>query len=1075
MAEFKKKWRNATDKIIWTQGSFVNFPHNVNDPNSSHYLKSETYSMAEADVLFEPIISGIGTTEDYYRGDRTWADFTTKVRSSINADYPLTYVSGTGVFGLGYNTSNLKLTSNELDTIQDITTTSEPTFDQLNLNNAATGANDAVRADRSVWIDTTSPLTGGDNKDLTGDVKWSLDITSSDLLGITNQVIVLSGVSTILGSSDVTLSLPQDIHTGASPTFVTAKLSALADGYLPYHVNDATGLTNSPIYTTGTNLGIGTSLLTEKVNLVGNFKHSGDYSFFNNFTSGWAGTGWRLDYGVTNTNTATLEIDDLWVRGTMSVYELLINQIRATNGSLFVTSSARVEEVVSAGEPEVIRFEDITGHGVTPFAVDDIIMCQRVSLDSQTVVKRIVREVVTLSGLQASVQATAGGPSDTGDIEEGDDYVRIGNLGTYPERQGTIYLTADDSNAPYIDVLDDVASWADWQDIEKNKARIGNLVGVSTSPFGQLSGYGIYSGNIYLTGNANVWGTISVGDAYGFDPVFYAGRMQKNSFMTSEGESSGTAGFPMWTWESGSGYVTNTTDDTGPGGEEVTITRVRKSVNSGSVLTIVQADDARCWIGEDNFENLTWNISFWAKAEDATLTGNHTCTLEFPDGTTLDTVVINMTEEWQRFSFEFECGANVGAVDYIRVFFPLIYSATHHYRFWGFQVEPGATASIYQRTDGYESQNTGYGMWASKGGFGGTMQNPRVAVQDEGVIIRKDDSGATTWAASDTISMGYSGATWGIIGKDGADTVFELGSTNKIAGWTFTDIKLEAPTVGTATFSLNADSSGSSIGALLYINPPPNGGDDYVSFGSIYDGTGSIESAKFGIAYKNASNVYFELTNTVKTIAGWSFDTEKFYTVDSTNKFALNKSGTPYISSSQTGFEIWDIATPKMFIGTKSGLGTLSAGLDWGMTTADVLTIMGTVTGSKFTTGTVFSGTTDTFVAMKDDTGDDPVFTCSFYGSSTNSKYLVSAPKTASNSLLYAYAKYGANASNVEIKFDDTTNVRMGVYVEGFITGRYRGDFSGTPSADLREGDIYYDTSGAAVKIYTSAGWKTIG
>jgi len=47
------------------------------------------------------------------------------------------------------------------------------------------------------------------------------------------------------------LSLPQDIHTGASPTFVTVKLSALTDGYVPYHVADATGLANSPMFTDG--------------------------------------------------------------------------------------------------------------------------------------------------------------------------------------------------------------------------------------------------------------------------------------------------------------------------------------------------------------------------------------------------------------------------------------------------------------------------------------------------------------------------------------------------------------------------------------------------------------------------------------------------------------------------------------------------------------------------------------------------------------------------------------------------------------------------------------------------------
>jgi hypothetical protein len=40
--------------------------------------------------------------------------------------------------------------------------------------------------------------------------------------------------------------LPQDLATDDSPTFVTTKLTGLSDGYIPYHVNDATGLANGP-------------------------------------------------------------------------------------------------------------------------------------------------------------------------------------------------------------------------------------------------------------------------------------------------------------------------------------------------------------------------------------------------------------------------------------------------------------------------------------------------------------------------------------------------------------------------------------------------------------------------------------------------------------------------------------------------------------------------------------------------------------------------------------------------------------------------------------------------------------
>lgn len=49
----------------------------------------------------------------------------------------------------------------------------------------------------------------------------------------------------------------QSVLITASPTFVTAKLSALSDGYIPYHVSDVAGLANSPIITDGSVIGIG--------------------------------------------------------------------------------------------------------------------------------------------------------------------------------------------------------------------------------------------------------------------------------------------------------------------------------------------------------------------------------------------------------------------------------------------------------------------------------------------------------------------------------------------------------------------------------------------------------------------------------------------------------------------------------------------------------------------------------------------------------------------------------------------------------------------------------------------------
>lgn len=93
--------------------------------------------------------------------------------------------------------------------------------------------------------------------------------------------------------------------------------------------------------------------------ITGNWKYEGTPAFENDvfyskklvssggFASGFSGYGWMLD-SLTN----TLTVDNLVVRKLMQVYELVVNKIKATNGSLWVSDSAKIEEVIML-EPEV--------------------------------------------------------------------------------------------------------------------------------------------------------------------------------------------------------------------------------------------------------------------------------------------------------------------------------------------------------------------------------------------------------------------------------------------------------------------------------------------------------------------------------------------------------------------------------------------------------------------------------------------------------------------------------------------------------------------------------------------------
>jgi len=549
-------------------------------------------------------IQDIATTSSPTFNQLTLSSAGTTTNNAVRADrlistsYPLTgggNLTADRTLGLGYNTTNLKLTSNQLNTIQDIATTSSPTFATPNFtsgyniryggNNygyAKVVSNYFVLENNQVYLQWNKPpihvgavikvtlFHYGESVSNQGIISklfyidWRNDGTintqESEVTDVIGRIYDYTGyignfevydtdklrlliAKPSVGNRSYQVMLEIFSHradywqnyTISSPTTLTApvvrtyryynsrlglgitqptemldvngnikaqtaKLTNLSDGYLPYHSSDGVGLVNSPIYSDATKVGIGTTTLSEAFNLQGHFKQTGSYSIYNNFTSGWAGSGWRMDYNISNPSVSTLELDDLWVRGSLNVYELIINQIRATNGSLFVSSCGKIATVNS---PTSITLEDPDGHNIAPFIKGDIILIQRVKLDSTTITKRIVREVESVTNMTLTLITLPDGPSDTGALEEGDVLVRIGST-SVSSRRGSLYLTSDDSNAPYIDTINDVASWTDWTSKAKLKVRIGKLSGITSDNFGSLSDYGLYAkGGVYIEGSGS--------------------------------------------------------------------------------------------------------------------------------------------------------------------------------------------------------------------------------------------------------------------------------------------------------------------------------------------------------------------------------------------------------------------------------------------------------------------------------------------------------------------------------------------------------------------------------------------
>jgi hypothetical protein len=223
----------------------------------------------------------------------------------------------------------------------------------------------------------------------------------------------------------------------------------------------------------------------------------------------------------------------------------------------------------------------------------------------------------------------------------------------------------------------------------------------------------------------------------------------------------------------------------------------------------------------------------------------------------------------------------------------------------------------------------------------------------------------------------------------------------------------------------------------------------------------------------------------VNQIAGWNFDTGKLYNTNailSSTGYASFGTTPPTTYGNNVGAWIGYSTSD-----SKAKLSLYSDSSNYMQWNGSSLSVGGgsisggSISGTTISASTVYSGkfTTDssaytgssTFASIWDTTGSDPVICASYYGSLTNQKYVVVAPKSASTSLLYAYARYGANSSSIEFAFDNTTNVRLQVLINGAPAQRWRGSSISATTIDVREGDMYYNTSNSKIYIYANSSW----
>lgn len=190
---------------------------------------------------------------------------------------------------------------------------------------------------------------------------------------------------------------------------------------------------------------------------------NGVKEYVEDFVSGFAGHGWKI--WKTIGGFFRLEIDELVVRRTMTVFELLIQKIRAVKGAIAITQANGKIKTVELTEDETAYLITLEENDMS-FVEHDYFRCQEFNGSQKfyhVEIESISEGVIRVSA--SDFTSSTPGP--------GDEIIQFGNSShdeQYSGRHSAIYLHADESGQPAIDVMFDIYS-KEWEGCVK--VRVG--------------------------------------------------------------------------------------------------------------------------------------------------------------------------------------------------------------------------------------------------------------------------------------------------------------------------------------------------------------------------------------------------------------------------------------------------------------------------------------------------------------------------------------------------------------------------------------------------------------------------